>query len=319
MSSRWPSTLTACALATLLILLLGWLLSDGAAPELAAPMPRPSGSALHATNSQPAAAANLAVTEAGPAEAAAPEPARPLSPSELPATAWTRVTWLQGRHAMPDFLDVFLRELPAARAGDPEAMLELAFAIGNCHMAASFTTRADLDAFARSRPLAAAEDLAAMAALIPDCRRIAEAVPEGMRIQQWSANWIERAANGGNALARYLMVNPWERSDVAYVQATLTLAEAVATGNPWALREAAEFVSNHPAPARDDPYQVEASAWLLLACRTDPACDASILDQQIRWAQLPAYAEQIRQRAAEIRRQLDAGDTFDFDNGWRAQ
>lgn len=319
MTSRWPLQLAALALATLLILLFRMILSDSRTPGALEP-PKTSAARLSPAERSLDEQVNLSVE--APAreqnEADGEEIATSISPRALPATAWTQVTWLQGRHAMPHFLDVFLTELPSARAGDADAMMKLAFAIENCHMAASFPTRAELDAFAVSRPLAAAEDLAAMAALIPDCRRIANEVPEGLRIQQWSADWLQRAATEGHALARYLMVNQWERSDAGYAESASALSEAVATGNPWALREAAEFVSNHPPPARDDPYQIEASAWLVLACRDDPACDASVLDQQIRWAQLPAYADQIMLRAADIRRQLDAGETFDFDSGWGA-
>lgn len=319
MISRWPLQIAALLLATLFILMLRIFVTDATATRdieqttpTAAPLP-----AVSSTSEQ--TMVNLKPTLRRSSEDDATATHTPANPAELPATAWTKVSRLQGRHAMPDFLEVFSNNLPSARAGDPDAMVTLAFAIGNCHMAASFRTRAELDAFAVSRPFAAAEDLAAMAALIPDCRIIANEVPEGMRIRQWSADWLQRAADDDHALARYLMVNQWERSDVIYAEAANALAEAVATGNPWALREAAEFVSNHPPPARDDPYQVEASAWLVLACREDPACDGAVLDQQIRWAQLPAYADQIMQRAARIRRQLDAGEPFDFDSGWRAQ
>ncbi len=320
MTSRWPLQLVVIALATVIILMFRMLVSDDAARPSSSPITIDS-DPLPSHGTPPREDAPIALDgQATPSESVEAGPNENHAVKdllELPATAWTKVTWLQGRHAMPAFLEVFLTNLPAARAGDTDAMVNLAFAIENCHMAAGFPTRADLDAFATSRPFAAPQDVEAMAELIPDCRKIAAEVPEGLRIQQWSADWLQRAATGGDALARYLLVNQWERSDTTYVEAAEALAEAVATGSPWALREAAEFVLNYPPPSRDDPYQVEASAWLVLACRGDPACDARVLKRQIRWAQLPAYADQIMLRAAQIRGKLDAGESFDFNSGWR--
>lgn len=319
MTSRWPLRIAALVLATLLILLFRMLLSETVRPNTAAPIPSTT-TPRFAQKSDPDERRGDAAAIAVEARTGSENPVdeTPMNPRELPATAWTRVSWVQGRHAMTDFLEVFLANLAAALNGDADAMLQLAFAIENCHVAASFRNRDEFEATASSGPLTTPADVAAIAALIPDCRRIADEVPQGLRIQQWSAGWLQRAAAEGEALARYLMVNQWEHSDDSYSEAVDALGEAVATGNPWSLREAAEFISNHPPPARDDPYQVEASAWLLLACRADPACDASILEQQIRWAQLPAYAEEIMQRASQLRRRLDAGEAFDFDTGWRA-
>ncbi|MEE4360267.1 MAG: hypothetical protein V2I63_01950 [Pseudomonadales bacterium] len=237
---------------------------------------------------------------------------------ELPASAWTATTRLQGRHAMVDFEAHFEEALPRAEAGDAAAMLDTAFAIENCHMAAAFPDRAALDALVATRPGADPEEIAAMAALIPRCRPLVARKPDGLRMEQWSDAWRSRAAEAGDPLAQYLQIDQWPPSDERYLAAVAALGRAVTTQRHWAYFEAADFVSNHPAPARDDPYYVEASAWLSLACRDDPACDMNVLERQIRTVQLPVYAQSIEDRAATIAARLIEGTPWEFDNGWRA-
>lgn len=232
--------------------------------------------------------------------------------------AWSAVSPLQGRHALLDPGAAFDAARPGAEAGDPGALLDLAFAVENCHAAANFPTPAAFDAFLRTRPNADPDEVEALAALIPTCRRMAAAAPEGMRLEAWSRSLRSRAAEAGQPLARFLAVDLWPPSQAAYDEAVTALSEAVAEESPFAWREAAEFLLAFPSPVRDDPYRVEASAWLLLGCRADGACDARRLEAQIADAQLPVYAEDITRRTDALRRAIDAGATFDLDTGWQA-
>ena len=305
----------AIAVATL-ALLLWWEREEA---------PAPSGSSVGERRIAPVEATppDRRATAARPAPPAPAAGAGAATTDEAPAPmaggdAWSAVSPLQGRHALLDPGAAFDAARPGAEAGDADALLDLAFAVENCHAAANFPTRAALDAFVRTRPNADPEEVEALAALIPTCRRMVAAAPAGMRLEAWSRTLRDRAADAGQPLARFLAVDLWPPTQTAYDEAVTALSEAVAEESPFAWREAAEFLLAFPSPARDDPYRVEASAWLLLGCRADGACDAPCLEAQIAEAQLPVYAEDITRRADALRRAVDAGATFDLDTGWQA-